>query len=92
MTEPCIDISKLISRLQNGASYEDRTDAADALTKLQESMAEMERNTLSAQSERDTALLLLRYARTQMNDMNLPLIAAIDNLLRLAPTLDRKKN
>jgi hypothetical protein len=92
MTEPCIDISKLISRLQNGASYEDRTDAADALTKLQESMAKMERSMLSAQSERDTALLLLRYARTQMNDMNLPLIAAIDNLLRLSPTLDRKKN
>lgn len=47
---------------------------------------------LSAQNERDTALYLLRRARTEMNDMNLPLIAAIDRLLQLAPMMARKKD
>lgn len=47
---------------------------------------------LSAQNERDTALYLLRSARTEMNDMNLPLIAAIDRLLQLAPMMARKKD
>ena len=47
---------------------------------------------LSTQNERDAALYLLRRARTEMNDMNLPLIAAIDRLLQLAPMMARKKD